>query len=136
VSPEAALYLEKANEGLAKAHDMLPRWPDEAGWATCLAGLHAAQAFIVESTGKQIKSHRGVQRELSRLTKEDPGFGLGMRAFLGQTYNLKAIADYETGPGSKVSPERAAKAIAESELFVARLTRMVEAGRSISGSTP
>jgi len=71
-----------------------------------------------------------------RLTKEDPSFGIGMRAFLGQAYNLKAIADYEIGPSSKVSPERAAKAIAESELFVARLTRMVEAGRSRSESTP
>ena len=39
-------------------------WPDEAGRAAYLAGLHAAQAVIVERTGKVIKRHRGVQNEL------------------------------------------------------------------------
>ena len=34
--------------------------PDEAGRAAYLAGLHAAKAFIFESTGKAIKSHKGV----------------------------------------------------------------------------
>ena len=39
---------------------------------------------------------RGVQRELARLTKDEPGFDIELRAFLGRAYNLKAIADYET----------------------------------------
>lgn len=60
MKPESAAFLEKARECLAKADDMLERWPDEAGRKACLAGLHAAQALIVEQTGSIVKSHRGV----------------------------------------------------------------------------
>ena len=75
MKPEAAAFLEKARECLAKAGGMLTDWPDEAGRAAYLAGLHAAQALIVENTGTVIKTHRGVQRELGRLTKDNPHFG-------------------------------------------------------------
>jgi hypothetical protein len=34
-----------------------------------------------------------------------------LRAFLGRAYNLKAIADYETGPGSVITPERVESAL-------------------------
>jgi hypothetical protein len=44
-----------------------------------------------------------VQNELRRLTKDEPRFDLELSAFLGRTYNLKAIADYETGLGSEVT---------------------------------
>jgi hypothetical protein len=46
--------------------------------------------------------------------------------FLGSTYNLKAIADCETGPGSGVSPERAARAIDEAKQVVAKVAEMLE----------
>jgi hypothetical protein len=46
-------------------------WPDAAGRAACLAGLHGAQALTFERSGNIIKRHRGVQRELGRLTKDD-----------------------------------------------------------------
>jgi uncharacterized protein (UPF0332 family) len=127
VKPETAAFLDKARTCLAKADDMLANWPDEAGRAAYLAGLHSAQALIVESTGNTVKSHRGVQRELARLTKDDPNFDAELRAFLGRTYNLKAIADYETGPDSEVSPESAAQAIATGKRFVARMVELVEA---------
>ena len=104
---------------------MLTDWPDEAGRAAYLAGLHAAQALIVETTGTVIKAHRGVQREVGRLTKDNPHFDTELRAFLGRTYNLKAIADYETGPGSKVSPERAAATIEVSKRFVAKIAELL-----------
>jgi uncharacterized protein (UPF0332 family) len=92
VKPETAAFLGKAREALAKADGMLDRWPDEAGREAYLAGLHAAQALIVESTGTLVKSHKGVQRELGRLTKDDPRVDTELRAFLGRTYNLKAMA--------------------------------------------
>lgn len=41
-----------------------------------------------------------------------------LRAFLGRTYDLKAIADYETGPGSHVSPESAREAVKSARRFV------------------
>jgi uncharacterized protein (UPF0332 family) len=119
VKPEAAAFLDKAREFLKKAEDMLTDdWPDEAGRAAYLAGLHAAQALIVERTGKVIRRHRGVQRELGRLMKDEPRFDPNLRPFLGRAYNLKAIADYETGPGSRVSVESARAAIETAHRFV------------------
>jgi uncharacterized protein (UPF0332 family) len=82
VKPEAAAFLNKAREFLAKADDMLAdEWPDEAGRAAYLAGLHAAQALIVERTGKVTRRHRGVQTQLVRLTRDEPRFDLELRAF-------------------------------------------------------
>ncbi len=45
---------------------------DDAGRAAYLAAFHAAQSVIFEQTGKLIKTHRGVQSEFLRLTKDDP----------------------------------------------------------------
>jgi uncharacterized protein (UPF0332 family) len=119
MKPESAAFVAKSREFLGKAQGMLDhQWPDEAGRAAYLAGLHATQALIFESTGKVVKSHRGVHRELSRLIKDEPRFDPDLRAFLGRAYNLKAIADYETGPGSRVSPESAKDAIQTGTRFV------------------
>jgi uncharacterized protein (UPF0332 family) len=119
VRPEASAFLDKAHDFLLKANDMFADdWPDEAGRAAYLAGLHAAQAVIVERTGKVIKRHRGVQNELRRLTNDDPRFDPELRAFLGRAYNLKAIADYETGPGARVSAELARATIETARRFV------------------
>jgi uncharacterized protein (UPF0332 family) len=127
VKPETAAFLDKARECLAKADGMLANWPDEAGRAAYLAGLHAAQALIVECTNKVVKTHRGVQRELGRLMKDEPRFDMELRAFLGRAYNLKAIADYETGPASKVSPELATEAIETATRFVNCTASLIDA---------
>ena len=120
MKPQSAEFLEKSRQFLAKAQDLLDahRWPDEAGRAAYLAGLHAAQAFIFESTGKAGKRHGGIQREFARLVKDDPRFDVELRAFLPRAYNLKAIADYQTGPGSQVSAARARETIATARRFV------------------
>jgi uncharacterized protein (UPF0332 family) len=128
---ESAAFLRKAQEFLTKANGMLDDWPDEAGRAAYLAGLHGAQALIVERTGKLINRHRGVQRELARLTKDEPGFDIELRAFLGRAFNLKAIADYDTGD-ARVTTEQALEAIQTA-------TRLVETVSSLlppNGLTP
>jgi|SRR5215472_5387507 len=124
---ESAAFLQKSREAFDKAQGMLPRWPDEAGRAAYLAGLHAAQALIFENTGKVIKRHRGVQRELARLMKDQQRFDADLRAFLGRTYNLKAIADYETGPGSYVTPGQARTAIETAARFIDCITELLAA---------
>jgi uncharacterized protein (UPF0332 family) len=96
---------------------------DAAGHTAYLAGFHAAQAFISERTGKSLKTHKGVHSELHRLTKEYPDFEPVLRSFLSRSYNLKSIADYETGPGSEVSPERADAAVATAMRFVAHFQK-------------
>ena len=102
MKPQTAAFLAKSREFLDKAQDLFDahHWPDEAGRAAYLAGLHAAQALIFETTGRVRKRHSTVQSEFARLVKDDPGFDMELRAFLPRTYNLKAIADYQTGPGS------------------------------------
>jgi hypothetical protein len=55
-----------------------------------------------------------------------PDFDITLRAFLGFTYNLKAIADYQTGPGSKVPPELATEAIEAARRFVAKMVELIE----------
>jgi uncharacterized protein (UPF0332 family) len=127
VRPETSAFLDKAREFLLKAEDMFADdWHDEAGRAAYLAGLHAAQAVIVERTGKVIKRHRGVQSELRRLMKDQPRFDLELRAFLGRAYNLKALADYETGPSSHVSAELARATIETARRFVEVVVALLE----------
>ena len=127
MTPQSAAFLEKSRRFLAKAQDLFDvhHWPDEAGRAAYLAGFHAAQAFLFETTGKVFKSHKGVQSEFSRLTKDDPRFTPDQRVFLPQTYNLKAIADYETGPGAEVTAERAASALEAAKKFISHVAGLL-----------
>jgi hypothetical protein len=52
------------------------------------------------------------------LTRSDPGFAGDLRGFLSQTYNLKSIADYETGPDAEVSAQQATNALHVARQFV------------------
>jgi uncharacterized protein (UPF0332 family) len=90
--------------------------------------ISAAQAFIFESVGKMFKTHKGVQTEFLRLTKDDPRFKHDLRIFLSQAYNLKSIADYEEGPGSEVSAERAAAAIEPAARFIDCIAGLIGEG--------
>ena len=127
MKPEAAAFLRKAHEFLVKARNQLGtlHYNDEAGRAAYLAGLHAAQALIFERSGKVIKRHRGVQNELQRQVKDEPRFDRELRAFLGRTYNLKAIADYDTDTGTSVTTEEAQDAIKTAERFIARIEELL-----------
>jgi uncharacterized protein (UPF0332 family) len=117
---QTGAFLDKARVLLDQAKTMLAvDLVDAAGRTAYLAGLHAAQALIFERTGKTIRRQRGVQSELHRLTGDEPRFDADLRAFLARTYNLKAIADYETGPDAEVTTEQAQEAIATAARFVA-----------------
>ena len=120
MTPETQERLDKAREYLAKARNLLDvvHYADEAGRAAYLAGFHAAEALISERTGKVAHTHDGVNSQFNLLTRGDARVDDELRAFLGRTYNLKAIVDYETGPGSVVTPERAEEALAAALRFV------------------
>lgn len=126
MTPEAGRFLQKAQKHLERASTMLGVGLNEdAGRTAYLAGFHAAQAFIFENIGKVFKTHKGVQTEFLRLTKDDPRFTPDLRIFLSQAYNLKAIADYETGPGSEVSAERATSAVEMGKQFVTHIAGLI-----------
>lgn len=128
MTPEARRYLAKAHQQLARARTMLDvSLHEDAGRAAYLAGFHAAQAMIFETVGRLLKTHKGVQTEFLRLTKDDTRFDPELRTFLSTAYNLKSIADYETGPGSDVSSERARLAVDTAAHFVARIVSVLEA---------
>jgi uncharacterized protein (UPF0332 family) len=66
---ETENYLTKAEECLASARANLTiNETNDAGRNAYLAAFHAAQAHILENTGKVAKTHRDVQSEFSRLT--------------------------------------------------------------------
>ncbi len=130
MTPESAAIFNKAHKLLIEADMMLNIGLDEAaGRNAYLAGFHAAQAFLLEKSGQSSKTHSGLQTQFANLVKGEPGFDVELRAFLGRTYNLKAIADYETGPGSKVAPAKAAEAIVTARRFVAAIAAMPAGGR-------
>jgi uncharacterized protein (UPF0332 family) len=108
VTPETKEHLDKAREYLTKARGLLDvlHYNDEAGRAAYLAALHAANALISERTGKIATSHGGVNSQFNLLTRGEPRLDPELRRFLPQAYNLKAVADYETGPGAVVPLER------------------------------
>ncbi len=60
MTPEAALFLDKARQSLAIADYMVEEWPAEAGRSAYLAAFHAAQGLIAERTGRAAKTHKGV----------------------------------------------------------------------------
>ena len=75
---QTAAFIAKSREFLDKAHDLFSahHWPDEAGRAAYLAGLHAAQALIFETTDHLRKRHSTVQGEFARLVRDDPRFDM------------------------------------------------------------
>jgi uncharacterized protein (UPF0332 family) len=107
---------------------LVMKYYDAAGRAAYHAGFHAAQALISEKLGRAVKTHRGVHAELYRLTKGDSRLDAELSAFLSRAYNLKAVADYETGPGSEVSPESATAAVETSKRFVDCITSLIGGG--------
>jgi len=91
MTPETGFFLEKARKLIDEAEAMLSiNLHDAAGRTAYLAGFHAAQAFISEKTGKSVKTHKGVQTELHRLTRHEPGFSPELRGFLSRATTSKA----------------------------------------------
>ena len=132
---QTAAFLEKSRELLDEAEAIISIHRHEADARTAyLAGFHAAQALIFEASSRIYKSHGGVNGEFARLVRNDPRVDDQVRAFLGRTYDLKAIADYETGPSSHISPGRAREAIDNAKRFIECVTGLIpappEPGRS------
>jgi uncharacterized protein (UPF0332 family) len=119
VRPEAGRYLAKARLCINYARvNLTVKLGDDAGRNAYLAAFHAAQALIFERTGKAAKTHRGVHAQFEKLAKAEASIDVALRSFLGRAYNLKAVADYETGPGLQVPLDRAAIAVETAQEFV------------------
>jgi uncharacterized protein (UPF0332 family) len=126
LTPEAADHVEKARHCLSRARVILAsNVPEVAAREAYLAAFHAAQALIAERTGKDAKTHRGVHVQFARLTRDETTIDDGLRQFLPQAYDMKAIADYGVGPNDDVSNAQAAVAIENAERFVAAIVKLL-----------
>jgi uncharacterized protein (UPF0332 family) len=126
MKPQTIDFLAKAQKLLNEADVMLKvALNDAAGRTAYLAAFHAAHAFVFEQTQKISKSHNGLHAEFARLTKNDARMNNDLRSFLSRSYNLKAIADYETGFDTEISSERATQAVEKAKLFVDHLTILI-----------
>jgi hypothetical protein len=67
-----------------------------------------------------------VQSEFYRLTREEPRLDPSFPPFLNHAYNLKAVADYETGPDSDIPHSRAATALETAACFVADVASVLD----------
>ena len=123
MKPLVAAYLVKARRSLKEAHAVaaLGAFPEAAGRAAYIAAYNAAQAYILEHTGKIAKTHSGVRSEFARLAKDDRRVDRGLPTFLARAYNLKSFADYAVEFEVSVSAEDAAEAIGLAETFVRRI---------------
>jgi len=123
MKPEAQDYLKKARRSLENAQKIIRAdIPDVAAREAYLAAFHAAEAFIVERSGRAAKTHRGVRSQFSRLAKDEGHFDRELLAFLGEGYDLKSAADYGVGAGADdISEEDAARAIAAASRFIERV---------------
>lgn len=128
MKPQSTAFLEKASGLLDDAETMLRvDLTDAAGRTAYLAGFHAAQALLFEVHGRAFKTHSGVRSEFARLVKDDPRVDSELRAFLGLAYQLKAVADYEAGPGSRISADAARAALETARQFVACVASLLHA---------
>jgi uncharacterized protein (UPF0332 family) len=123
VTPEAKDYLDKARDDLSDARKIIAiSLPKVAARSAYYAGFHAAEALIIERTGKVAKTHSGVRSEFARLLKDSPDVEKELLRFLAQTYKYKEIGDYGVGHGAVVTDEEAKDAIDDAAHFIERIT--------------
>ena len=119
MKPETERFADQANAMLGAG------LPEDAARASYLANFHMAQALIYETTERVLKTHRGVQTEFARLTRDGQGIDKELRATLSRSYDFKAFADYFSGPVASISPEQAAEAVEAARRFFAHLAEML-----------
>jgi uncharacterized protein (UPF0332 family) len=120
LKPETEQFIAYARKLPADARRMIDTGLDDHAARTAyLACFHMARAYTFERTGRSAKTHRGVQTEFFRLSKDDPRSDSELRAFLTTAYHYKSNSDYETGPEDNPTPEEAREAVENAARFVA-----------------
>jgi uncharacterized protein (UPF0332 family) len=98
VTPEARDYLDKARDDLDDARKIagIPL-AKVAARSAYYPAFHAAEAFIIERSGRIAKTHSGVRSEFARLLKDGADAERALLTFLGQAYKYKELSDYGVG---------------------------------------
>ena len=132
MTPETVLVLDRARDCLRDARRIaaLPI-PHVAAREAYLAVFHAAQAFILERSGRVVKTHTGVRSEFARLTQGKTSIGREVTRFLAISFEMKTIADYGTRHEGNIPPEKALAAIATAERLIGAVVELI--GRTDEG---
>ena len=127
MTPEAANYLDKARADLDDARKIAGIGLAKAA-ARCAyyAAFHAAEAFIVERTGKVAKTHAGVRSEFARLAKHEPRIDKSLSTILAKGYQFKEICDYGVGSEAAVRMVEAEETISNAGLFLDKIATLLD----------
>lgn len=128
MTPEAEASLARARIDLDEAR-MIAALPlaRAAARSAYYAAFHAAEAFIVDRTGKIAKTHRGVHSEFARLIKDRVEDDRSLGRTLPDGYRYKELADYSVDPDAVITDRDAAEMIEAATRFVARVTELLTA---------
>jgi uncharacterized protein (UPF0332 family) len=127
LTPEASAYLERAREDLDDARKLLSvPLAKIAGRSAYFAAFHAAEALIVERTGKVAKTHAGVRAEFARLLKDASGLERSLATILARAYKYKELADYGVGRGTVITDQEACLAVEDATHFVDRVATLLK----------
>lgn len=128
---ETRAHLDRANQFLARAGACLtllvqePLATEDASRNAYYAAFHAAQALILERTGRKSRKHGSVHRDFADATKSDASVDDHLRKFLPKAYEYKRIGDYDTGLVSRITAVDAQEAVAEAKRFVATVAALL-----------
>jgi uncharacterized protein (UPF0332 family) len=93
VTPEAEDYLDKARTDLDDARKIIAiPLAKVAARSAYYAAFLAAEAFIIERSGKVARTHSGVRTEFARLLKDRSVAERALLTFLAQAYKYKESA--------------------------------------------
>lgn len=127
MTPQAAAYLEKADEALSDARGNLGiKINRQAARLAYYAAFHAAQALIFEREGRAAKTHKGVNARFAKIVL-DGSLAPKLSEFLAGAYHFKSAVDYETGSLRVIGPDEAAEALHDAEHFVATIKDLLAA---------
>ena len=93
-----------------------------------LAVYHAAHSFVFESTGKAVKSHKGMRSKFAEITKGDVRFDRALTSLLARAYKFKEVADYGIGARSSVTVKESQDLIDLAQRFVDRVAQLLPPG--------
>jgi uncharacterized protein (UPF0332 family) len=126
MKPETERFLAAADQALIHSARILAiDIPLQVARLSYLARFHAAQALILERTGKIAKTHKGVSRLFHKTAADEPNLSPRLAAQLSAAYYFKEAADYDVSAEREVSSERASAELAEAQAFVAAIRNVL-----------
>jgi uncharacterized protein (UPF0332 family) len=126
MTPAARRCLAAARQSLADAEVILGvRIARVSAREAYMAAFHAAEALVVEKTGKVVKTHAGLRTEFARLAQRSDHIGRWMTTFLANGFRFKSLSDYDVTLETPITVANAEALIADARTFVARIADLL-----------